>query len=219
MKKENKKDLYLSLTAFALFIFWTLLVCFADVRAIGPMGSRVGLATVNAFVHDLFGVHLVLYDISDWLGLVPILFAALFGALGLSQWIKRRTLGKVDRSILILGGFYAVTVAAYLFFEYFAVNFRPVLIDGRLEASYPSSTTLLTLCVMPTAVMQLGERIKNLLIKRCASFAITVFALFMTLARLVSGVHWFTDIIGGVLLSASLVFAYRFFSRSSGDNL
>jgi undecaprenyl-diphosphatase len=161
----------------------------------------------------------VLYDITDWLGLVPILFAALFGALGLSQWIKRSSLGKVDRSILILGGFYAVTVAAYLFFEYFAVNFRPVLIDGRLEASYPSSTTLLTLCVMPTAVMQFSERIKNLLIQRCVSFVITVFALFMTLARLVSGVHWFTDIIGGVLLSASLVFAYRFFSRSSGDNL
>jgi undecaprenyl-diphosphatase len=115
----------------------------------------------------------------------------------------------VDPSILILGGFYVVVMAAYLLFEEVVVNYRPVLIDGNLEVSYPSSTTTLVLCVMPTAMLQLHTRIKNVLLKRCFISVITVFVAFMVIARLISGVHWFTDIIGGILLSTGLVLMYH----------
>lgn len=114
----------------------------------------------------------------------------------------------MDRSILILGGFYLVVMAAFLFFEKFVVNYRPVLIEGALEASYPSSTTMLVLCVMPTAIMQLNARIRNKAVRRCAIFSLIAFMSFMVIARLVSGVHWFTDIVGGALLSAGLVMMY-----------
>ncbi|MBQ2911285.1 MAG: phosphatase PAP2 family protein, partial [Clostridia bacterium] len=89
------------------------------------------------------------------------------------------------------------------------VNYRPVLINGYLEASYPSSTTMLVMCVMPTAIMQFNARIKNNVLKRFVASAIIAFIVFMVIGRLVSGVHWFTDIIGGVLLSAGLVMMYR----------
>ena len=100
-------------------------------------------------------------------------------------------------------------MVAYVFFEVFVVNYRPVLIGGILEASYPSSTTMLVMCVMPTAIMQFNARIKNNILKRFVASAITAFVVFMVIGRLLSGVHWFTDIIGGALLSAGLVLMYR----------
>ena len=132
-----------------------------------------------------------------------------FALLGLIQWIKRKHLLKVDHSFLILGGFYIIVMAVYVLFEMLVVNYRPVLIGGILEASYPSSTTMLVMCVMPTVIVQFNARIKNNVLKRCVTYAITAFIAFMVIGRLISGVHWFTDIIGGALLSAGLVRMYR----------
>ena len=193
---------------FAVFVLWTVLVCFVDVRAIGPQGSSVGFATLNGYIHDLTGVNMRLYVITDWLGLVPIGVAFGFAVLGLVQWIKRKSLLKVDRSILTLGGFYIVVMAAYILFEIVVINYRPTLIGGYLEASYPSSTTMLVMCVMPTAMMQFSKRIKNELFRRCVMFIIIAFIVFMVIGRLVSGVHWITDIIGGALFSTSIVLMY-----------
>ena len=191
------------------FVLWTVAICFVDVRAIGPQGSSVGFAGINGFVHTLTGVHFSLYNITDWLGLVPIFVCIGFGILGLVQWIKRKSIRKVDHSILILGGFYIVTIAAYLFFESVVINYRPVLINGYLEASYPSSTTMLVMCVMPTAIMQLGSRIKSKALRNIVAVSIITFITFMVIGRLFSGVHWFTDIVGGTLLSTGLVMLYR----------
>ena len=191
-----------------MFVLWTVLVCFVDVRAIGPQESSVGFATLNGYIHDLTGVNMRLYVITDWLGLVPIGIAFGFAVLGLVQWIKRKSLLKVDRSILTLGGFYIVVMAAYILFEIVVINYRPTLIGGYLEASYPSSTTMLVMCVMPTAMMQFSKRIKNDLFRRCVMFIIIAFIVFMVIGRLVSGVHWITDIIGGALFSTSIVLIY-----------
>jgi undecaprenyl-diphosphatase len=114
----------------------------------------------------------------------------------------------VDYDLFVLGGFYMVVMTVYLFFEMVTVNYRPVLIEGILETSYPSSTTLLVLCVMPTALMQWNQRMKNAMGKRWVSGLIVVFTIFMVAGRLISGVHWFTDIVGGALLSAGLVMMY-----------
>lgn len=204
----KKRKFYIGLGLLAAFMLWTTAIRLIDVQPIGPQGAIVGFATLNGFVHDLTGTHMTLYVITDWLGLVPLAFGFGFAALGLAQGIKRKSFLKVDGSILILGGFYLVTLAAYLFFESYVVNYRPVLIEGYLEASYPSSTTLLVLCVMPTAMLQLRDRIKQPLFRKCVSSGITAFIAFMVIGRLVSGVHWLTDIIGGILLSAGLVMIY-----------
>ena len=209
MKKKNRKNFCIAICILIAFVMWTVAIRFVDVQAIGPQESSVGFATINQFVHNLTGVHMSLYTITDWLGLVPLMFVMGFGALGLIQWIKRKHLLKVDYSILVLGGFYIVVMAAYVLFEVLVINYRPVLINGILEASYPSSTTMLVMCVMPTAIMQFDTRIKNDVLKRCVTYAITAFIVFMVIGRLVSGVHWFTDIIGGALLSTGLVLLYR----------
>ncbi len=210
MKNGNRRLFWIGVGSLLAFVLWTVLVYFIDVKAIGPRGSSVGFAALNGYVHDLTGVNTLLYEITDLLGLVPIGTAFGFAVLGLIQCIKRKSIFKVDRSILILGGFYIIVTAAYILFEIVVINYRPTLIDGNLEASYPSSTTMLVTCVMPTAIMQFNARIKSGLFRRCATFTVTAFTAFMIIGRLLSGVHWLSDIIGGVLLSAGLVTIYYY---------
>ena len=205
----KRKSFYSGLGLLALFIIWTVALGFVDVEEIGPQGSSVGFATLNKMIHNITGVHMSLYTITDWLGLVPICFIMGFGILGLCEWIKRKSLFKVDYSILTLGGFYIIVMAVYIFFEMFVVNYRPILINGILEASYPSSTTMLVMCVMLTAIMQFNSRIKSNIVKKCVNILIIAFIAFMVIGRLVSGIHWFSDIIGGALLSAGLVLLYH----------
>ena len=204
----KRKSFYIGVGLLALFVLWTVALHFVDVRAIGPEGSSVGFATLNKLIHNSTGVHMMLYTITDWLGLVPICLIMGFGVLGLCEWIKRKNLFKIDYNILVLGGFYIVVMAIYIFFEMFVVNYRPILINGYLEASYPSSTTMLVMCVMPTAIMQFNTRIKNSIFRRCVAFIINAFIVFMVIGRLVSGVHWFSDIVGGAMLSSGLVMIY-----------
>ena len=203
------KRFYLPASLIAAFVLWTLLVCFVDVQTIGPQESSVGLATINIFIHSLTGVHWALYTITDWLGLIPVAVCLGFGILGLVQWMQRKALRRVDFSILVLGGFYIVVIAAYLLFESWVINYRPVLIAGFLEASYPSSTTLLVMCVMPAAMMQCHTRIRNKYLRTGICYIIAAFIVFMVIGRMISGVHWFSDIIGGAFLSAGLVTLYH----------
>lgn len=210
MKKKQILRLCLAAGFLVAFLTWTWLLGFVDVMAIGPRGSAVGFATLNGFVHNALGVNMTLYHITDWLGLVPIAVAFGFAVFGLIQWIKRKSLLKVDRDILILGGFYLLVMAVYVIFEFVVINRRPVLIEGYLEVSYPSSTTMLVTTVMPAALIELRSRIKSRVILRTASAIIVVFTVFMVVGRLLSGVHWASDIIGGLLISASLIEAYEF---------
>lgn len=203
-----KKSFLAGVVVLLLFIAWTVALHFVDVGAIGPQNSSVGFSTLNKTVHGVTGVHMLLYTITDWLGIIPICVALGFGILGLCEWVNRRKLLKVDYSLLALGVFYIVVMAVFIFFERFVVNYRPVLINGILEASYPSSTTMLVMCVMPTAFMQLNSRIKNKTIRVFISLIIILFIAFMVIGRLISGVHWFSDIIGGALLSLGLVMIY-----------
>lgn len=190
------------------FVLWTLAVRFLDVRAIGPKGTSVGFSTINGFVRDSIGVCMPLYVVTDWLGLLPVVFMFGFATLGVVQWIRRKNFFKVDSSILILGAFYIVLALVYVFFEKVIINYRPVLIEGYLEASYPSSTTLLVGCVMPTSILQCKQRIQNNTARKTCCILLSVFTVFMVLGRLIAGVHWFTDIVGGALMSVGLVALY-----------
>ena len=209
MEKLTIKWLCLSVGLLTAFVLWTVLLGVVDVRPVGPNGSAVGFATVNLWFHGLTGVHMTLYVVTDWLGLLPVAVCVGFAVLGLVQWIKRRRILRVDASILVLGGFYIAVIAIYLLFEKLAVNYRPVLINGYLEASYPSSTTVLVLTVMPTAAMQLSARMRSGRARKLIVTALVGFTVFMVVGRLLSGVHWLTDIVGGALLSGGLVSLYQ----------
>ena len=192
-----------------LFIMWTVLIRVVDVQAIGVNGTNIGFATLNCWFHKVTGVHMTLYVITDWLGLVPVFVCIIFGGMGLVQLVQRNSFFKVDRDIIILGIYYIIVIAGYLVFEMIPVNYRPILIQGRMEASYPSSTTLLVLAVMPTLAEQVNRRMKNGVLKKIINIFAVVFSIFMVVGRLISGVHWFTDIIGGIILSMGLFCFYK----------
>ncbi len=205
---KEKRNLPAGVGLIAAFAAWTALIRCVDVRSVGQNGTNIGFATFNVWFHQLTGVHMMLYTITDWLGLVPIFICLCFGVLGLIQLIKRRSLRRVDKDILLLGVYYALVIACYLIFEMIPINYRPVLIEGRLEASYPSSTTLLVLSVMPTLVFQAFRRVKDPMVKKITAVFAVAFSTFMVIGRLVSGVHWATDIVASVLLSLGLFMLY-----------
>lgn len=199
--------------SFALF---TLLVRCVDVRPIGPEGSAVGLAALNGLVRDAVGFHRLWYDMTDWLGLAALGVAAGFALLGLCQLIARRSLLRVDANILVLGGVYLVAIAAYLLFEVCIINYRPVLMQGQLEASYPSSHTMLVVCILGTALPRFRRYLPGM--AHAAASGLGWAVMTVTVAgRLISGVHWFTDILGGLLLALALVQSDRALCRALKD--
>ena len=209
MKKNGKKELKVGGSLLVIFTIWTGLVQCVDVKPIGANTTDIGFSTLNSYFHQMTGVHMTLYTITDWLGLIPIFICVVFGGLGLVQLIKRKSLFKVDKDLILLGIYYFIVIMGYLIFEVIPINYRPILIDGRLEASYPSSTALLVLSVMPTLILQVKRRSTHILITKIVSVVTILFSLFMVIARLTCGVHWLTDIIGALILSTGLYYLYK----------
>ncbi len=204
-----KKHLVIGFSLLAVFIVFTVLVSFVDVKAIGRQGSDVGFATANETFRNFTGYHEGLYDFTEILGYLCFVPIAVFGLLGLWQMVQRKSLMKVDKDILLLGCFYALLLAAYVLFEKLVINYRPEFAgETVLEPSYPPSHTLLFGGVMATTVMQLLKRIRNSAVKWIAVCAVVLSAILVVFGRLFSGVHWLTDILGGMLLGTSLVWMY-----------
>ncbi len=193
-----------------LFCIYTLAVKFIGREPIGPEGSKVGFAGINKWFQNLIGYNEAWYQISKFFGVLVILTALMFGLLGFIELIRRKNIWTVDMNYYSLGFFYVVVVIVYVFFELVAVNYRPVLEEnGALEASYPSTHTMLAICIMGSAMLQLGRLIRDPS-KRFVFKSAAFFIGFMTvLARTMSGVHWITDIFGGLLLSFGMVLLYK----------
>lgn len=209
MQKKLKKYLIITGGLFLIFILFTVMVKTVDVQPVGPDRSKVGLASVNQCVFKFFGVNLLWYDITDWLGVFAIVFALGFAVLGLFQLIKRKSIQKVDCRILLLGVFYVMVIAVYLFFEVVVVNDRPIILSESLEASFPSSHVMFVNCIMATAMLQFHYYLRERKAWLWMSDIVSVLIITATvIGRLISGVHWFTDIVAGILLSSVLIALY-----------
>lgn len=202
------KKKYLSAGIFTLVaIVYIVVVRTVDVAAVGPMDTKVGLSHMNVAMHETTGVNLGWYDLTDWLGILSILTGCMFALVGLTQAIKRKSLWKMDREIYALGGLYVVMAALYVLFEKDIVNYRPIIMPDATapEASFPSSHTMLVCVIMGSAIKMVGRYIGN---EKAVTVLKIVFAVILGLTvagRLISGVHWLSDIFGGLLISAALL--------------
>lgn len=207
MKSKKEKRLLLAGgVLLLLFCLLTVLLLTVDVRPVGPLGSEVGLAGLNAAVFSALGTSETFLEIGELLGLFALFVvggAALFGIVSL---VRVRSLRRIDRGLLLLGGFYAILLALYVLFEVAVLNYRPVMTGGVLEASYPSSHTMLAVFVFIGGWLFARRYLAG---RRAADIALgavaLVFSLATALSRLLAGVHWLTDILGGLLLSGALV--------------
>lgn len=212
--KKNKKNIIICVGLIALAVVYTILVKYIDVQVIGPKESSVGFATINKFVFNLTGVNMIFYHITDWLGFIPLFIAFIYAMIGLFQMIKRRSLFKVDKEIIGLGIFYVGVIGLYIFFETYIINYRPILMDGTLEASYPSSHTLLSICICGSSLMINKILYNNKKIFKLENIISILSIFIIVIGRLISGVHWFTDIIGAVLISIALLKILKIYFNS-----
>ena len=196
----KKKWLINSIVLLIISIIYTLAIKFIDVAAIAADDSKVGFASINIFFFNLIGKHLLWYKITKYLGIIPILMALCYGLIGLSQLIKGKSLKKVNKKIIALGIFYIVFVILYVFFEKVAINYRPIFIDGKVEASYPSTHTLLAICICGSSLLVSKYIFKKNFLKIINIFT-WILMLIIVIGRIISGVHWFSDILGGIIIS------------------
>ena len=201
---NKKRNFLLSTILIFLAVIFTILVKVVDVKPIGVNESSIGVASVNQVVFKTIGVNMIWYHITDWLGLVPIFIAMIYAFIGFIQLIKRRSIFKVDKELIILGVFYIIVICLYVFFEKFIVNYRPILMNGFLEASYPSSHTLMTICLCGSSII-VNRKLFNNKIAKFVNFLSLVVVLITVIGRILSGVHWFTDIIGGIFIGGALL--------------
>lgn len=209
IKKKSKQYFITTAILFLLFIIFTISAAAVDVKPIGPEQSKVGFASINQYIFRLFGVNMLWYDITGWLGMIALAVAFGFAVLGFLQLVKRKHIWKVDCRLLLLGAFYFTVIVFYILFEFVIINYRPVILDEGLEASYPSSHTMLVICIMATAIVEFHHYLKHNKIFLAAADIICILILAVTVAgRLISGVHWFTDILAAVILSSALTGLY-----------
>ena len=211
--KKNKSNIWLPIILTITSIVFIFLVKNVDVKAIGPKNSSVGFSSINGFLKDLVGSNMTIYKITEVLGVIALLIVGIYGLIGIIQLIKRKSLFKVDKKIIALGCLYVVVLGMYVLFEKVVINYRPVLIDKVLEASFPSSHTMLAVCVCMSAIIMNKDYIKNKKYLKYTNICIFILMLLIVLGRFISGVHWFSDIVGGLLISATLLsyfdIAYR----------
>lgn len=210
MKSSSNKKIIMFFSFLLFFVVFTLLVKIVDVQSIGPENSKVGFASINELFHNFLGYNDLFYKISKYLGYLSFLIIGLFGVIGLIQLIKRKSIFKVDNTILILGAFYVLVLFTYAFFEIVIVNYRPVLENGVLEASYPSSHTILSICVCMSGILTSNKIFKDKKIIKLFNICSTILMLSIIVFRTISGVHWLTDIVGGIILSMSLCLLFKY---------
>ena len=203
----KKRNLLFSILFLFLAILFTILVQVVDVQAIGPNGSLVGFATINQLVFDTLKTNDTLYHLTEWVGILPVFIALLYALVGFGELIKAKDLRKVDKNLLSLAVFYIVVIGVYVLFEIYEVNYRPILMDGVLEASYPSSHTMMAICICGSSLF-ISKRIFKTQFAKGLNLLSILVMIFLVVGRLVSGVHWFTDILGGILISGALLMIF-----------
>ena len=201
---NKKRNIILSIFLTIISVVYTYLVKTYDVKNIGPNNSSVGFSKINNWFSNLIGSHMTIYKVTEILGYVVILIVAIYGILGLYQLIKRKSLFKVDKEIYILGGLYVLMALVYVFFEKFIINYRPVLIEGQLEASYPSSHTILAICICISSLIVSRNYLRQKH-QRLVDIITILLLLGVLIGRVLSGVHWISDILGGILISCTLL--------------
>ena len=204
----NRKLMIASVICFILFMIYTLLVRNVDVAAVGPMDSEVGFSSLNSAVAAKLPYNELMYDLSEVLGYLAILTVGVFGLFGIMQLFIKKGFSKVDKDLYILCGLYACVLATYIFFEKVIVNYRPVVLEGELEASYPSSHTMLAITFMLAAIQQFSMRLKKDRTRQITMAACAVIGIGVIITRVIAGVHWITDILGAIIISVAWFLLY-----------
>ncbi|MBR3368616.1 phosphatase PAP2 family protein [Candidatus Saccharibacteria bacterium] len=171
--------------------------------------TTISFASLNLPVRDKISSNYILYKITNYLGYLPFLVVLCYCILGFIQLIKNKSFKKVEKGLFVFAGLLVVTFVTYFIFEKLNLNVRPFKIDGELEASYPSSHTLLTICISFGIIFLNRVVYSDKKPLRYLNACLAFLTAFIVAGRFLSGVHWATDIIGGLLIATSYVLIYH----------
>ena len=200
----KKKNVSISIVLTIISIIYTFLVKTVDVGQIGPCASSVGFSKINKLFINFIGSNMTIYKLTEILGLMTFIIVGIYGIIGLIELVKRESLFKVDKEIISLGVLYVLMLMVYVFFEKFIINYRPILLDGELEASYPSSHTLLSICICVSSLIVSKKYVPKKYLN-ITTFVTVLLLTMVLLGRTISGVHWISDIVGGIIISITLL--------------
>ena len=207
----KKRNYILSIVLLIAAIVFTILVAKIDVKPIGPINpetgiqSEVGFSTINSVIAKKLQFNSTFYKISKYVGYLAFGFVAFYALIGLIELIKKKNLKEINKVIWALAIFYICVAIVYALFEVLTINYRPLVMKNELEASYPSSHTMLAICVCGSSLLASYSIVKNKKIRIILNIAAWGIMLVVVVSRLLSGVHWFTDIIGGILISSFMI--------------
>lgn len=213
MKKQKWIGIITGVISLVLFI--ALIVCLKTVDVAPHEVGSIGLHSLNADVKGEIGSNMDFYKMSDILGYLSFLTVLFFGLVGVCQLIKRKSLLKIDKEIWCIAAFYLVMGILYVLFDKVIVlNYRPIMLDGEFEPSFPSTHTFLSICLLGSTMVMNNLYFKKIFkenyVRRLILNMILIVMMFgIIYLRLFSGVHWFTDILGGVLLGITLVAFFK----------
>lgn len=204
MKKFFNKNSIIGLSFLGLFLLLIILLQF-DKNIITISGKEVGLSHINDLID--YKSNKKLDIISDILLYTSFIVAIAGVVIGLYQLITRKSLFKVDSFIIIFGIFLVAAVILWILFDYvIKINYRPL---NPNEGSFPSTHVLLTVFLTNVGGLMLAKYCKNTTLIIVAYVVSLLFIILVVLFRILSGMHYITDVFGGLFLGFSLSYLFN----------
>ena len=164
---------------------------------------------MNDAIFEFFGFNQTWKTITDILLIGVLALVAVLAVCGLVQLIKRRSLKAVDAELTaMIPSLALVAVIYYVFEKVWILNYRPVLVNGLAEPSFPSTHALITTTVLGMLVFALPKYIKSRKLRVLIDVALIAVILVMAFGRVASGMHWATDALAGVIFGFDLALVY-----------
>ncbi len=149
--------------------------------------------------------------ITDIILVAALAVFAVFAILGLYQWIKRKSLKKVDKPLLLSLIPLSLMAATFIIFEKFLVlNTRP---NGSGEPSFPSTHTMVVATIFLLTAIILPNYIKSKTARIIMDIVMLLFIILVSIGRVLANMHWVSDVVGGLIFAAIFAVIYYLILR------
>lgn len=200
--RRKSLDIIISILWLILLIF-TILVSFVDVKIFNVTNTKIGLYSLNKIflVNSINSNYINI--ISNGIFLICLLVIILMLLLITFEYFKTKKINKNNLNFFI--HFLIMVLIWIIFDKILIINYRPILINGNIEGSYPSTHVMVSTFVLLFLSDQLKKIFKNDKIFYIISIGLII---IQSISRILLTMHWFTDIIGGLLIGCLLFFTF-----------
>ena len=144
---------------------------------------------------------------TDIILIASIASLAVFAIFGLCQWIKRKSIKKVDKELIFMLIPLILMAIVYFVFDKFLIwNTRP---DGSGEPSFPSTHVMVVATIFLLIALVLPRYIKSKAACALLDLMMLIFIVLTCVGRVLANKHWTSDVIGALVFS--LVFALIYY--------